>query len=145
VKDPEIVVTADFESRWQRHCSSKLTSRPELVNWTSVGVEMIHSDEPDKKVDYTDKEIVNAARLWTYIQQRANFPDNCLITHGEIQGHLPKDHKSFRSDPVNFPWDKFADEMNKLRKLSRFQPPASDESATPTKPQKALQDSIAKH
>lgn len=142
VKSPEIVVSADFESRWQRHCSSKLTNRPELVNWTSVGVEMVHSTE--RKVDYTDEEIKNAARLWTYIQQRAKFADNCLITHGEIQGHLPKDHISFRTDPEGFPWDKFADEMVKLRKKSKFQPPASDETLPPTKPQAAISESLAK-
>lgn len=137
VNGPEIYVTADFESRWQRHCSSKLTSRPNLVNWTSIGVEMVHSTE--RKVDYTDEEIKNAARLWTYIQQRAKIPDNYLITHGEIQGHLPKDHKSFRTDPEGFYWDKFAAEMIRLRKQSGFNPPPSDPSQPKTMPQKALE------
>lgn len=144
-KGPEIVVTADYETRWQRHCSSKLTSRPELVNWTSIGIEMIHSDENGKKIDYTDEEVKNAARLWTYVQQRTPFPDSCFITHGEIQGHLPKEHKSFRSDPVDFPWEKFAKEVNRLRKVSKFEPPASDESAPLTKPQQAISDARGKH
>lgn len=139
VKGPEILATADFETRWQRHCSSKLTSIPGLVNWTSIGVEMEHSSE--KKIDYTDEEIKYAARLWTYIQERAKFPDSCLITHGEIQGHLPKDHVSFRSDPEGFYWEKFGEEMRRLRKKSGFKPPAADPAAVKTKPQKAIEGS----
>jgi hypothetical protein len=134
---PEIYVTADFETRWQRHCSSKLTARPGLVNWTSVGVEMEHSTEKD--IDYTDAEIRNSACLWTYIQQRAKFPDNKLVTHGELQGYLPKDHVSFRSDPEGFDWSKFGKEMLRLRKKSRFEPPQSPVSDVKTIPQVVLQ------
>jgi hypothetical protein len=133
---PEIYASADFETRWQRHCSSKLTSRPGLVNWTSVGVEMEHSTE--KNIDYTDAEIKNTARLWTYIQQRAGIPDNKIVTHTEIQGHLPKDHISFRSDPEGFDWSKFGKEMVRLRRESGFAPPPSPESEVKTIPQVVL-------
>lgn len=133
---PKIYVTADFETRWQRHCSSKLTSRPGLVNWDSIGIEMAHSTE--QKLNYTDLEIINAARLWTYVQERAKFPDNRLITHGEIQGHLPKDHKSYRTDPEQFDWKTFAKEMVSLRKKANFQPPASDPAEGSSKPQQEI-------
>ena len=133
----EILVTADFETRWQRHCSSKLTARPDCVNWTSIGVEMEHSTE--KNIDYTDDEIKNAARLWTYIQQRAKIPDHKIMTHGELQGYLPKGHVSFRSDPEGFNWSKFGKEMIRLRKNSGIEPPPSPVSDVKTIPQVVLQ------
>jgi hypothetical protein len=133
----EIYVTADFETRWQRHCSSKLTARPDLVNWTSVGVEMEHSTE--KNIDYTEEEMLNIARLWTYIQQRSKLADNKLVTHGELQGYLPRDHVSFRSDPEGFNWYLFGKEMLALRKKSGFKPPDSAISDVKTIPQVVLQ------
>ena len=139
---PEIFVTADFETRWQRHCSSKLTARPGLVNWNSVGVEMEHSTE--EKIDYTKAEIKNTARLWTYIQQRARIPDHKLVTHGELQGYLPKEHVSYRCDPEGFPWSQFGKEMIRLRKESGFKPPPSPESDVKTIPQIVLQISGTK-
>lgn len=133
----DIYVTADFESRWQRHCSSKLTARPGLVNWSSVGVEMEHSTE--KNIDYTDGEILTSARLWTYIQERAGIPDYRLVTHTEIQGYLPKDHISFRSDPEGFNWLKFGQYMMKLRRAGDFEPPPSPVTEVKTIPQVVLQ------
>lgn len=139
---PDIFVTADFEPRWSRHCSSKLTSRPLLTNWSSIGVEMEHST--DQKIDYTEAETKYAAKLWTYIQQRAKLPDNCIITHGEIQGHLPLDHKSYRTDPEGFDWKTFAKEMVRLRKLSKINPPYADTErmSSITKPEQAIVDAM---
>lgn len=139
----DILVTADFESRWQRHCSSKLTAKPNVVNWNSIGVEMEHSTE--KNVDYTKAETKEAARLWTYIQQRAKLTDNNIVTHGELQGHLPKDHKSFRTDPEGFDWELFSREMLRLRKRSKYEPPTSDASSRKTKPQLAIEKAAAKN
>ena len=139
----DILVTADFESRWQRHCSSKLTAKPNVVNWNSIGVEMEHSTE--KNIDYTKAETLEAARLWTYIQQRAKLSDNNIVTHGELQGHLPKDHKSFRTDPEGFDWELFAKEMNRLRKRNKYQPIASDPSSAKTKPQLAVEKAAAEN
>ena len=116
----DLYVTCDFETRWSRHCSSKLTARPGVVNWDSIGVEMEHSTE--KKIECTPAQTREAACLWTYIQQRAKLPDSRLITHGELQGHLPKDHKSYRTDPEGFDWAMFGRQIKKLRKNSKFDP-----------------------
>lgn len=137
----EIYVTADFESRWQRHCSSKLTGIEPIVNWNSIGVEAAHDTE--KKMDYTDAEMLNLARLWTYIKQRGNIPDSKIYTHGELQGHLPKDHVSFRSDPEGFDWTRFGKDMIALRKSSGLKPPVDPKDAKLEKkslPLKALED-----
>ncbi len=139
----DILVTADFEKRWQRHCSSKLTAKPNVVNWNSIGVEMEHSTE--KNIDYTKAETKEAARLWTYIQQRAKLSDNNIVTHGELQGHLPKDHKSYRTDPEGFDWDLFAKEIIRLRKRNKYEPAASDSSSIKTKPQLAIEKASGKN
>jgi len=142
-RSDDIYVTADFESRWQRHCSSKLTGVPGVVNWNSVGVEITHSTE--KQLDYTNEQMLNVARLWTYILQRAQIPDSKIYTHAELQGHLPKDHVSFRSDPEGFDWARFGKDMNELRKKSGLKPPVdidlADGSAK-TVPQKAIEDAF---
>lgn len=137
---PDIYVCSDFETRWSRHCSSKLTSRDSLVNWSSIGIEMEHSTE--KNIDYTKAETKEAALLWTYIQERAKLADNNIITHGEIQGHLPKDHKSYRTDPEGFDWKLFGKEMAKLRRNANFAPPPSAASDK-TKPQAAIESALA--
>lgn len=142
-RGPEIYVTADFETRWQRHCSSKLTGVPNVVNWNSVGVEITHSTE--KKLDYTDEQMMNVARLWTYILQRAQIPDSKIYTHAELQGHLPKDHVSFRSDPEGFDWSRFGRDMNLLRKKSGLKAPVDPElaeDAPRTVPQQAIEDAF---
>lgn len=143
LKGRDILVTADFESRWQRHCSSKLTAKPNVVNWNSIGVEMEHSTE--KNIDYTKAETLEAARLWTYIQQRAKLSDNNIVTHGELQGHLPKDHKSFRTDPEGFDWNLFSKEIVRLRKRNKYQPIASDSSSLKTKPQIEIEKASAEN
>lgn len=125
---PDIYVTADFETRWQRHCSSKLTGIEPVVNWNSIGVEMEHDTQ--KKVDYTDAQMQAVARLWTYIQQRAKIPDEKIITHAELQGHLPKEHMSFRSDPEEFDWTKYAREIKTLRKKCKYKPAENKSSLT---------------
>ena len=136
----ELFVTADFETRWQRHCSSKLTGVEPIVNWNSIGIEASHDTE--KNIDYTDEEMTNLARLWTYVQERGMIADSKLITHGELQGHLPKDHVSFRSDPEGFNWKRFGTDMIMLRKKSGFKPPVdpADNDKKKTIPQKAIED-----
>lgn len=142
-RNDDIYVTADFESRWQRHCSSKLTGIPGVVNWNSVGVEITHSTE--KQLDYTNEQMLNVARLWTYILQRAQIPDSKIYTHAELQGHLPKDHVSFRTDPEGFDWARFGKDMNELRKMSGLKPPVDTdlaEGSGKTVPQKAIEDAF---
>ncbi len=135
---PEIYVTANYETRWQRHCSSKLTGVEPVVNWNSIGIEMSHSTE--KKKDYTEEEMKEVAQLWTYIQARSHIPDFRLITHGELQGHLPTEHKSFRSDPEGFNWERFGADMLALRKKGKLKIPSSGSSdSKKTIPQMALE------
>lgn len=122
LNEAEIYVTADFERRWQRHCSSALTQVEPVVNWNSIGIEMEHSSL--EKLDYTETELDAVARLWTYVQQRSGIADKCIYTHAELQGHLPKEHKSFRSDPEEFNWNLYAEKILRLRKGAGYEPPA---------------------
>jgi hypothetical protein len=77
---------------------------PGINNDNSIGIEMCHTG----KQDYPEPQRRSVSKLVTYLQERYKVPDENIITHRYAQ---QGDH----TDPVNFDWDGFIGDKNRLR------------------------------
>jgi N-acetylmuramoyl-L-alanine amidase len=77
---------------------------PGINNDNSIGIEMCHTG----KQDYPKPQRESVSKLVTYLQERYKVPDENIITHRYAQ---QGDH----TDPVNFDWDGFISDKNRLR------------------------------
>jgi hypothetical protein len=77
---------------------------PGINNDNSIGIEMCHTG----KQDYPKAQRESVSKLVTYLQERYKVPDENIVTHRYAQ---QGDH----TDPVNFDWDGFISDKNRLR------------------------------
>ncbi len=73
-------------------------------NDNSIGIEIVRAG----KQKYTSSQLESVMKLVTYIQNRFDVTDACVVGHGQIQ---PSD----RSDPVNFDWTAFSNAKANLK------------------------------